>query len=134
MIANQLREARLAENLNVMQLSKKTGVARTQILHIESGGNPTLDTVRRIAAALPSLRVINLGGTLVLPRGLAADVVLDTARSAIATARAAIDELQGMIAVLEAALQSASTNEVSPERAQELDAMVDEVKRQRSDS
>lgn len=134
MIADQMREARLAENLNVSQLSKKTGVARMQILNIENGGNPTLDTVRRIAAALPGLRVINLGGTFVLPQGLDPSVVVDTARAAVVTARKAIEELQAMVAVLEAALQAAPNGEVSPERAAELDAMVEETKRRRSES
>lgn len=48
-----------------------------QILNIENGGSPTLDIVRRIAAALPSLCVITLGATVVSLQG-SPRVVVDT--------------------------------------------------------
>lgn len=53
MLAERVREARLARGLRQVDLAKKSGVASTHISLIETGaGNPLLHTIQRLANAL----------------------------------------------------------------------------------
>lgn len=62
MIHDEMREARIAAGLSVMELAKRAKVPRQRVYEMEKGGNVTLETLRRIAAALPNLQRVTLGG------------------------------------------------------------------------
>lgn len=64
MLHDDFREARIEAGLSQSELARRAGVPRRQIQLIENGANVTIDTLRRVAPALPNLKRLNLGGGL----------------------------------------------------------------------
>jgi transcriptional regulator with XRE-family HTH domain len=62
MIHDQFREARIAAGLTQAEVARRAGVLRKQVQVLESGGNVTLETLRKLAPVIPNLRRVSLGG------------------------------------------------------------------------
>lgn len=68
-IGTSIKTLREAQGLSVAELARRSGVGRTTLYRIESGAEPTVRTVRRIATALGLPIESMLGGTGALSCG-----------------------------------------------------------------
>jgi transcriptional regulator with XRE-family HTH domain len=69
MLNDDFREARIEAGLSQSELARRAGVPRRQIQLIENGANVTIDTLRRVAPALPNLKRLHLGGGIEIATG-----------------------------------------------------------------
>jgi transcriptional regulator with XRE-family HTH domain len=60
MLHEDVRLARIEHGLSQLRLSQLAGVPRSQLRKFESGGNITLDTLRKILRQLPNLKSARL--------------------------------------------------------------------------
>ena len=62
MLKDDIRHARTAAGLSQSELARRAGVPRKQVQALENGANITMETLRRIAPALPNLKRVTIGG------------------------------------------------------------------------
>ena len=69
MLHDQIRQAREEHGLSQAELARLAGLPRERVRQLESGGNVTLETFRKIIAQLPRLKTLSLGSTELQARG-----------------------------------------------------------------
>jgi transcriptional regulator with XRE-family HTH domain len=79
MLHDDIKRGRMAAGLSVAEVARAAGLPRQRVYSLERGENVTVDTIRRIVAAIPNLRV-TLGAPE--PAMPTANVDLDAARRA----------------------------------------------------
>jgi len=57
MLHEDIKRARMAAGLSVAEVARTAGLPRQRVYSLERGENVTVDTIRRIVAAIPGLRV-----------------------------------------------------------------------------
>jgi transcriptional regulator with XRE-family HTH domain len=57
MLHDDIKRARMAAGLSVAEVARAAGLPRQRVYSLERGENVTVDTIRRIVAAIPNLRV-----------------------------------------------------------------------------
>jgi transcriptional regulator with XRE-family HTH domain len=60
MLHDDVRQARIDHGLSQLKLARQAGIPRSQLLKFESGGNITLETLRRILRQLPNLKSVRI--------------------------------------------------------------------------
>ena len=128
MLHEDVRRARMLARLSQSELARRSGVPRKQVRALEAGGNVTLATLRKIAAALPTLEHVTLGGLEINT----ANVDLEGARQA---AHDIADAARRLVAALEPGSSGATRHDSMAsdlQRAAELEPLIDEIEREKS--
>ena len=110
MFHEQFREARVAAGLSISEVARLAGVPRKQVYELEKGSNVTVETLRRIAAVIPNLKRVTLGGM---------EVVVDNAdlEEARRAALDLFDVAKRLLSALGASPRSPSAARAAPEPA-----------------
>ena len=137
MIHDDFKQAREAAGLSVSEVARLADINRHQVYALEQGGNVTLETLRRIAAVIPNLDRVVLGGLEIVT----ANVDLEEARRA---ALDLFDVAKRLVAALGAAPPTPASkprvarhgtgSETERRKAERLEEMVRKGKHKRSDS
>jgi transcriptional regulator with XRE-family HTH domain len=138
MLNDQFREARITAGLSQSELARRAGVPRRQIQLIENGANITIDTLRRVAPALPNLKHVTLGTLEMSTAGANLDEVRRAALDLFDYVKrlvAAIGDVPAAsspaAAVAPVVVRPGSGSRSETETAQRLEKMVREGKHKR---
>jgi DNA-binding XRE family transcriptional regulator len=121
----EVREARIKAGLTQDGLARLAGVQRKQVIALETGKNVTLATVERIAAKLPDLQHLDLGG-MTLRLGTKSDESRKALTQAIDLLQGLLDRLGGPIRPPQ---RPRSSMVVSAARMAELEELVAAIAR-----
>jgi DNA-binding XRE family transcriptional regulator len=122
----EVREARIKAGLTQAGLARLAGVQRKQVIALESGKNVTLATVERIAAKLPGLQYLDVGG-VTLRLGTKYDDSRKELTQAIDLLQTVLDRIGGPIR--EHTGRPRSSMVVSAARLAELEELVAAIAR-----
>ncbi|HJQ38506.1 MAG TPA: helix-turn-helix transcriptional regulator [Thermoanaerobaculia bacterium] len=138
MFSQDIKDARVAADLSISEVARLADVPRKQVYALESGGNVTLDTFRRIVAVIPNLSRIRLDGVDVV----ASSIDLSEARRAALDLFDVSKRLMAALGAVPPGTQEAvkvhhrSGSRTERRTAERLEKMVEEGthERRRSDS